>query len=104
MIPILMDLKTGEIKHGLHDWSCFEWAENDGSCDCNREDAFDVDSRKSRNGICVDVTGDLEGWGRDELIAEMNLGYPEFKMPTEYESEEMRRRRESAEFRATWTQ
>lgn len=82
MIPVLLDTATGERRTADgFDFSVYWWTEGNGSCDCNRAIVF---GRPVRMGICsgyvrflaVDVTGDLEGWNKGDVLAEMNRDYP----------------------------
>src|SRR3990167_5078252 len=93
----LLDTTTGERRDcsGFCDgmeFSVYWWLEGNGSCDCNRAIAFNMDSEDHRhpinsegNAVClgrnrwiiVDVSGDLEDMTREQVMAEVNIGYPE---------------------------
>ena len=96
----LLDTKTGE-RRDCSDWcngeefSVYWWQEGNGSCDCNRALAFDRGDEDHseeqrlalgaeengclgcRRWLIVDVSGDLEGMTREQILAEANSEYPE---------------------------
>lgn len=81
MAPTFKDLETGETAKSTLDCDFTWWSEGNGSCDCNRQYAF---GRDDGNGFClgnkryiaVDVDGDLEGMEKQNVIFELNVGYP----------------------------
>ena len=83
----LLDLQTGKTAVHPHDTSDFQWTESNYSCDCNRGIAFDPDWVGKFDWVClgcnrfvaIDVEGDLEGYPKQALIAEMNREYPPFE-------------------------
>lgn len=91
MYPILLDTKTGEERSAKQfDTSHFAWTDGNFSCDCNRSIVFDKSDELQKelglqDNICfgatrfiaVDVVGDLEGYTRAEVLADMNKEYPE---------------------------
>jgi hypothetical protein len=95
----LLDTKTGERRDcstwldGSH-LSFYFWAEGNGSCDCNRAIAFQQGEGKdyaeeqrldlglqpdiclgSKRWLVVDVSGDLEGMDKDQILSEINSEY-----------------------------
>jgi len=87
MYPTLKDTKTGSVKDAGIGWDGSYWSWTDGNygCDCNKALAFfgrdDEAAWKMQCGstrfIAVDVNGDLEGYTKEDIIAEMNRYYPE---------------------------
>jgi hypothetical protein len=92
MIPTFRDIETG--KSATHnrgpECSVYWWTEGNGSCDCNRVYAFGkklVDEIEDTNEpntcfgckrfLCIDITGNLEGNNKQDLINMMNREYPE---------------------------
>ena len=95
----LMDTKTGQRRdcsgwcEGV-DFGVYWWQEGNGSCDCNRALAFDRDDEDHseeqrlalgaeestclgcKRWLIVDVSGDLEGMTREQVLAEANMEYP----------------------------
>lgn len=95
----LLDTKTGKRRDCTSwcdsDFSIFWWSHGNGSCDCNRALAFDIGDEDhsedqrialdldenrclgAERWLIVDVSGDLEGWSRDDVLLEANSDYPE---------------------------
>ena len=95
----LLDTKTGERrdcsdKHGDVEFDVFWWQEGNGSCDCNRALLFDRNGENHseeqrlalgveeniclgcRRWLIVDVSGNLEGMTREQVLVDANTGYP----------------------------
>jgi hypothetical protein len=84
----ILDTKTGKRKDcsDWHDFDVYWWTQGNGSCDCNRFIAMgleDDDNEEDDNVDCkcerfliVDVSGDLEGRTREDILAESNEDYP----------------------------
>ena len=89
MNVLLLDTKTGIRKYSNEwsdvDFSVYWWTEGNGSCDCNRALVFDIeDNNHTNSGMClgtnrflvVDVSGDLEGHSKEEILKTINQEYP----------------------------
>jgi hypothetical protein len=92
----LLDTKTNE-KRDCSTWLDFDfywWSEGNGGCDCNRVIAFQQGEEKdyaeeqridlelqpdrclgTKRWLVVDVSGDLEGMTKEEILSEINSGY-----------------------------
>ena len=73
---ILLDTATGEEVIVETTRSAFYWAEGDGSCDCNRETEFGMDTVSNHcigNERYLIIESTYEGYTLEEL----NEGYPE---------------------------
>lgn len=85
MIATILDTQTGETR--IVDGPCsFEWAENNYSCDCNRENKFDHEDEDEdeETGLCkggkryLVIKAEFQGpedYGY--TLEEFNNGYPE---------------------------
>ena len=79
MIATILDTLTGkkEIKSGVKSW---EWAENNWSCDCNRnifddEDGVEDHSCKTERFLVVEAIMDSEE-DYEYTLEELNADYP----------------------------
>ena len=87
----LLDTKTGERRDCHDDYCVSWWTDGNGSCDCNRALAFGgpclLQKQRialglpqdvcigARRWLVVDVSGDLEGMTRAQVIDSANDGY-----------------------------
>lgn len=91
----LLDTKTGERRDcSEQEFGVRWWLEGNGSCDCNRALFFDRGDEDHgeeqrialgleenvclgcRRWLIVDVSGDLEGMTREQILSEANRDYP----------------------------
>lgn len=91
MYPTLLDTKTGQsVVASDKDFSVYWWTEGNGSCDCNRALVFGdevIEELEAEFGedvccgcrriVATDVHGDLEGFTKQQVLAEMNQDYPD---------------------------
>lgn len=72
----IKDIVTGQVAVApWEEFDAFWWAEGNGSCDCNRQLAFDQDyygECKSERYLIVGVDGDTQG----RTLEDFNAGYP----------------------------
>ena len=75
MRPIIMNCHTGQTHrdNNEREYTASFWGDGAGNCDCTR--GGHECGHYFR--VIVDVEGDLEGHTKEDILADMNLDYPD---------------------------